>query len=239
MSSPQRWTAFFLFGIPQKVKTDNGPPFSDDQFHKFAEYLGFKHMKITPLWPQANATAESFMRTIGTFLRIAGMNGIPWKQELDKFLREYRSTPHSTTDKSPAELLFNREMRTKIPTVNIDGNYEREIVLPKPRGKHMQTAVDMQHLTTLHLVILCYTSRKWITNPHTIPSLTLWEVSRVPWSQQQEMDIQWPGTPHLKTSLIPWSQFRHGRRRQRGCHHLTIPELSNQTLQKTFHLPEW
>ena len=27
----------------------------------------------------------------------------------------YRSTPHSTTGVSPAELLFNRKLRTKLP----------------------------------------------------------------------------------------------------------------------------
>ena len=36
-------------------------------------------------------------------------------QELNKFLLAYRSTPHSTTGKSPAELLFRRVLNTKMP----------------------------------------------------------------------------------------------------------------------------
>ncbi|GAA6090012.1 uncharacterized protein K02A2.6-like, partial [Tachysurus ichikawai] len=44
--------------------------------------------------------------------------GKPWKQELYKFLRNYRATPHQTTGISPAELLFGRPMHIKLPTVH-------------------------------------------------------------------------------------------------------------------------
>ena len=39
-------------------------------------------------------------------------------QELNKFLLAYRSTPHSTTGKSPAELLFRRVLNTKMPELS-------------------------------------------------------------------------------------------------------------------------
>lgn len=32
------------------------------------------------------------------------------------FLRHYRATPHSTTGKTPAELLFGRKLCTTLPT---------------------------------------------------------------------------------------------------------------------------
>ncbi|CAB3992802.1 Retrovirus-related Pol poly from transposon, partial [Paramuricea clavata] len=38
-----------------------------------------------------------------------------WKEELDVFLLNYRSTPHCTTGKPPATLLFGRHIRNKIP----------------------------------------------------------------------------------------------------------------------------
>ena len=39
-----------------------------------------------------------------------------WKQELQKFLRAYRSTPHSMTGMTPAELMFNgRLYKTRLP----------------------------------------------------------------------------------------------------------------------------
>lgn len=70
------------------MKTDNGPPFNSKQFSQFAEYLGFVHQWIIPLWPQANATADRFMCTLGKAVRVAETQGIPWKQQLNIFLRE-------------------------------------------------------------------------------------------------------------------------------------------------------
>ena len=40
---------FSEFGIPRKVKSDNGAPFNSREFQKFANHLGFHHQKITPL----------------------------------------------------------------------------------------------------------------------------------------------------------------------------------------------
>lgn len=88
---------FSMLGIPRVCETDNGAPFNSDQFSQFADYLRFHHRRITPLWPQANATAERFMRTLGKALRVANTKGMHWKQHVNIFLREYKSTPHSTT----------------------------------------------------------------------------------------------------------------------------------------------
>jgi hypothetical protein len=72
--------------------------------------------KITPLWPKVNAESERFMRTIEKTVRAAQVENKCWKQEIFKFLRNYRATPHCTTDKSPYETLFGRKMKIKIPT---------------------------------------------------------------------------------------------------------------------------
>ena len=55
---------FNTFGIPQQIKTDNGPPFQSYQFGAYLDSLGVKHRKITPLWPRANGICERFMRKI-------------------------------------------------------------------------------------------------------------------------------------------------------------------------------
>ena len=52
---------FSMFGTPEVVKSDNGPPFQSEDFAKFANIQGFKHCRVTPLWPRANGEVECFM----------------------------------------------------------------------------------------------------------------------------------------------------------------------------------
>ena len=107
---------FSSFGIPDSLGTDNGPPFSSAAFSNFARYLGFQHKKKIPLAPWANGMIERFNKSLGKVVRTAQVEGQNWKQELQKFLRAYRSTPHSMTGLTPAELLFNgRIYKTRLP----------------------------------------------------------------------------------------------------------------------------
>ena len=112
-----------LLGICKTLKTDNGPPWNGSEWSSFCQYLGFKHKKITPLWPSANSLAERFMASLNKVLRTARVEGKCWKQEINAFLRVYRSTPHPTTGKTPAELLLHRTVRMTLPTfVDVSDN---------------------------------------------------------------------------------------------------------------------
>jgi hypothetical protein len=95
-----------MFGIPRKVKSDNGPPFDSHHFANFAKQLGFKHHRVTPYWPRANGMCERFMRNIGKVIRSANMDNSDWESELIELLRNYRATPHSTTKVPPKDLLL-------------------------------------------------------------------------------------------------------------------------------------
>lgn len=117
---PKLDRVFAMFGVPEVVRSDNGPPFNSSEFAKFAQYLGFSHRKITPRWPRANGEVERLMRTLKKTVRTAATEGKSWKQELYRFLRNYRSTPHTTTNEAPATLLFGRPLRTRIPEVPRD-----------------------------------------------------------------------------------------------------------------------
>ena len=58
-------------GIPHAVKSDNGPPFNGQDFNDFSKHLGFKHCRITPLWPRANGGEEHFMGPLMKVIRTA------------------------------------------------------------------------------------------------------------------------------------------------------------------------
>ena len=80
----------------------------------FATQRGFMHRRITPEWPKANDEAERLMKTLEKAIRTAVIQGKNWKQELFTFLRQYRATPHSTTEKSPSELLNRRKRNASL-----------------------------------------------------------------------------------------------------------------------------
>ena len=76
------------------LKSDNGPPFNGQDFAKFADVLGFKHRKVTPLWPRANGEVERFVKTMKKCVKAAKSEGKNWRKEMQEFLRNYRTTPH-------------------------------------------------------------------------------------------------------------------------------------------------
>ena len=97
---------FSLIGIPNVVKSDNGPPFQSEDFQQFANYLGFKHRKITPHWPKANSETERFMKSLKKVIQTAAVESANEAQQINKFLTSYRATPHTSTKVSPHQVLF-------------------------------------------------------------------------------------------------------------------------------------
>ena len=108
---------FSAFGIPEIVRSDNGPPFNGNEFKLYSQEMGFEHRKVTPLWPKANGEVERFMQNINKTVTTAIIEGKNWKQHLFSYLRNYRATPHGTTKISPYELMFARKMRVKLPQI--------------------------------------------------------------------------------------------------------------------------
>jgi hypothetical protein len=103
---------FSSFGVPKTLKSDNGPPFNSHNFREYARGSGFKHRRITPLWPRANGLCERFMKNLTKVMKNAAIDGSSWEKELTEFLRAYRDTPHASTKKSPNELLFKSNAST-------------------------------------------------------------------------------------------------------------------------------
>ena len=81
---------------------------------------GIDHHRITPFWPQANSEAEGFMKPLIKTIRSAHVESKTWTKHLHRFLLNYRTTPHSMTGFAPAELLFNRKIRNKLPHIPSD-----------------------------------------------------------------------------------------------------------------------
>ena len=103
---------FGRYGIPQKLVSDNGPQFRGCKFKEFVERWGIQHETVSPYHPQANGKAESAVKTAKMLMRKAIHSGSDiWLSVL-----EYRNTPTQALDSSPAQRMFCRATRTRLPT---------------------------------------------------------------------------------------------------------------------------
>ncbi|KAJ8411636.1 hypothetical protein AAFF_G00164440 [Aldrovandia affinis] len=91
--------------------------FKSELFREYCENNGITHLRTTAKWAQANGEVERQNVALMKRIRIAHSEGLDWKRELRKYVTVYRRIDHATTGKSPAELLFNRKMRGKLPDV--------------------------------------------------------------------------------------------------------------------------
>jgi len=136
---PKMDKTFSSLGILGAVSSDNGPPFNSQNFSDFSKYLGFRHERKTPLNPQANAEAEQFMRLLKKLYQISKLTGSNFKQEVYRFLRAYRVTPHCTTKIAPADLMYpSRKFRTRLPIGVIPREYNFEELFQRDLEKKMQ-----------------------------------------------------------------------------------------------------
>ena len=104
-------------GLPVSITTDNGPQFISQEFQRFVDYECIDHRRVTPLWPQANGEVDRENRSLLKTTKIAQIEKNDWRKELESFLVMHRTTPHSATVVSPAELMFRRKLRTRIPGI--------------------------------------------------------------------------------------------------------------------------
>ena len=141
---------FATHGIPEVVKTDNGPPFQSKDFKHFAQERGFVHRRVTPAWPEANGQVENFMKSVGKVAKIAHASGKDWKREMYVFLSNYRATPHPSTGKSPYNLSMNRLVRTKLPSMAF-GQQDAQVLLKDSHAKtRMKEYADKKRHTQPH-----------------------------------------------------------------------------------------
>ena len=117
---------FAHFGLPLTLVTDNGPNFVSSEFELFLEKNGVRHITSAPYQPSTNGQAENSVKSLKSFLK--NCSGNDWRMKLDRFLFQYRVTPHSTTNVSPAELMFGRKLRTVFDLVHPKHNVKNNVL---------------------------------------------------------------------------------------------------------------
>ena len=128
-------SCFATYGIPEKLVSENGPQFTSDEFKKFVGTNGMKYTLVPPYHPSYNGAAECSVQILRRSLKkkqvFEGKHG-SLNKRLANFLLLYRSTPHCTTGRTPAELFLKRQLRTRFSLLkpgldkSVEGKHEKQ-----------------------------------------------------------------------------------------------------------------
>ena len=111
---------FAQHGIPSEIVSDNGPQFISSDFKTFLKRNGVKHVLSAPYHPASNGEAERAVRTFKEAMRTAKTDKGTLNEKLCRFLLTYRTTPHRSTKRTPAEMLMGRRLRTHLDVLKPD-----------------------------------------------------------------------------------------------------------------------
>ena len=97
---------FSRHGYPQTLIADN-MPYNSREMRKYAMQYGINIITTSPTYSQANGLAEKAVHIVKNLLRK--------ECNLNEGLMEYRNTPISNFPYSPNQMLFSRQIRTRVP----------------------------------------------------------------------------------------------------------------------------
>ena len=100
-------------GIPERVVSDNGPQYSSEEFRRFAQQYEFEHVTSSLGYPQSNDKAESAVKQAKRIMEKA----IAAKEDPYLALLAHRNTPSDGMTTSPAQRLFGRRTRIRLPNL--------------------------------------------------------------------------------------------------------------------------
>lgn len=150
---------FSRFGVPHRLRCDNGTQLCSEEIKKFAKNLGFEIVTSSPKYPRSNGFAESAVDTAKRILSKC--------EDMDIGLLSYRAAPLEN-GYSPAELLLGRKIRTTVPVAMKNlrpslPNYDTLQADEKRIRMGMKRRFDRRHRAT-ELPKLDPGSTVWVTD---------------------------------------------------------------------------
>ena len=101
---------FAEHGIPEVLYSDNGPQYVSAQFADFCISWGITHKTLSPHYPQSYGFAKACIKSVKYALQWAKYSGA----DPQLALLALQATPIDTNHPSPAELLYQCQVRTTI-----------------------------------------------------------------------------------------------------------------------------
>ncbi|XP_062541058.1 uncharacterized protein K02A2.6-like [Armigeres subalbatus] len=121
-------------GFPKTIKTDNGPPFNGQEFAEYCKRRGITMIFSTPLFPQQNGLAESYMKLINKTMAVAIANNTNYIEELRKATNAHNAAAHSITKVPPEEIMYGRKIKRGLPLLQHGvSNYDEALLQHRDR----------------------------------------------------------------------------------------------------------
>ena len=98
------------FGLPDDITSDRGPTFTSQVWTALAQHFGYSSHHTTSYNPAANGMVERFHRSLKAAL-MSRCTSADWFSQLPWTLLGLRTTPHSESGHSPAEMVYGDHLQ--------------------------------------------------------------------------------------------------------------------------------
>ena len=148
--------SFASLGLPEVVVSDNATAFTSSEFNDFLKRNGIRHILTPPYHPASNGLVERSVQTFKEGLKRLKKGSL--NTRLMRFLFKYRTTPHSSTGVSPAELMYERKLRSQL-----------DLLKPSPTEVADKTQNRQETKTRSFNVGDCVYARNYSRGPKWLP----------------------------------------------------------------------
>ena len=107
---------FTTYGVPEPITSDGGSSYRAEATQQFLEKWGMAHRVSWAYNPHANLRSETAVKFMKRLIaNNTGPSGSLNTNALSASLMSYRNTPDRDTQRSPAQILFARQIKDAIP----------------------------------------------------------------------------------------------------------------------------
>ena len=124
---------FARYGVPAEIVSDQGPQYTAAEFKRMTEEWGIIHTMSSPGHHQSNGKAEAAVKTVKHMM----YKCLEKDSNQYEALLELRNTPRQDTGLSPAQMMFGRQIRSRLPMINTKpvGQRQTQKAIKKRRNR--------------------------------------------------------------------------------------------------------
>ena len=152
---------FSVFGIPEKLLSDNGKSFEAEVIKQLCGLLGVQKIFTCPYSPKSDAICERYNRTLIDMLGTLGEEKRrQWSKYTLHMCNLYNSSIHSSTGFSPFELMFGRKSRLPVDTLLSTDPLDSEYKSIREYVKALRTRMEFAQAIASESIELSHQANK-------------------------------------------------------------------------------